>query len=422
MRIRRLAFFALLTFAAAKLLAAQTPTPVMQAWAMLFQMMDRLHAQVSQHDLSVVHYDDPVANSAVSILLAQAGKTPTKNSGLTRVRLIEFVRDISALHTAADANQEDKCAEIMKKAEGEFQQLQAEADPALLHAARSYARRFTCPMHPEVIGAKDAPCSKCGMALEQMVVLMPTQDGTGTLAAPESVRATIETDAPLEVGKKAFAVLHLRRAGGEPVLLSDLIETHTKKIHLLIVDKSLTDYHHEHPRMTETPGDYVFEFTPQKPGPYLAWADVRPLPLGLQEYDQTTIAGTGHSEALSDRETKLSAVVEGLRFELVMDKSVLKVGRVTEAKLRVTKADGTGFGQLEPVMAAFAHVVGFNEDETTVLHLHPTGASVLDEKLRGGPELPLKIYASKAGFTRFFAQVQIGGRQVFVPFGLEVLP
>ncbi len=93
-----------------------------------------------------------------------------------------------------------------------------------------------------------------------------------------------------------------------------------------------------------------------------------------------------------------------------------------DAKLRVTRADGSDFNELEPVMAAFAHVVGFNEDGETVLHMHPTGAPVLDESARGGPELPLKIYATKAGFTRLFAQVQIGGRQVFAPFNVTVAP
>ena len=29
--------------------------------------------------------------------------------------------------------------------------------------------RYTCPMHPEVISDRPAPCPKCGMALEPMV-------------------------------------------------------------------------------------------------------------------------------------------------------------------------------------------------------------------------------------------------------------
>lgn len=386
-----------------------------EAWAMLIQMMGRLRGEVAQRDLSAIHLEDPVASVAVSSLLNPA-------SGLTRVRLIEFVRDISALHTAADANDDKKCGEIIAKADKEFAALEKEVPPELLQTARELAERYTCPMHPEVRGAKDSTCPKCGMPLEQQVVLMPNLPGTGSLAEPKAVQVTIDTDGPLAVGKRTMAVLHLHRPGGEPVQLGDLIETHTRKIHLLIVDESLTDYHHEHPRVTETPGDYVFEFTPQKPGPYLVWADLRPLPMGLQEYDQVVIPSPEKPEPIADRNTRLTANVAGFRFELVLQQPVIQAGKPADAELKVTQPDGNGFTQLEPVMAAFAHVVGFNEDGKTVLHMHPTGAPVLDESARGGPELPLKIYAVKPGFTRLFAQVQIGGRQVFASFGVTVVP
>ena len=208
------------------------------------------------------------------------------------------MRDISALHTAADAAQAEACVELFRRVEDEFQELEKEADPAVLKAAHQYAERYTCPMHAEVIGGKDDTCGKCGMSLDQLVVLVPS-DAT----ALHAVRATITTDAPLEVGKPAHAVLHLRRADNEPVTPAELIETHTRKIHLLVVDGSLTDYHHEHPQPAATPGDYVFDFTPSKPGPYLAWADLRPLPMGLQEYETAIIAGLGKSEAVTDKET-----------------------------------------------------------------------------------------------------------------------
>lgn len=278
---------------------------------MLDQMMSRLRTEVAQHDLGAVHFEDPVANAAVSALLAA-------DAGLTRVRLTEFVRDVAELHTAADAADETQCLKLMAKLEAEFAQLQAAASPESLRAAEELANRYTCPMHPNVRGARDAACPKCGMSLDQQVVLLPSQAGGGSLPEQSAVVATVEPDGPLAVGKRTLAVLHLRRPGGEPVGLSDLIETHTKKIHLLIVDKSLADYHHEHPRLTETPGDYVFHFTPRKPGPYLLWADLRPLSLGLQEYDQVVIKAPTQPAPITHRETKLTAEVEGLHFESVM--------------------------------------------------------------------------------------------------------
>lgn len=398
-----------------------TPAPSVEAWATLFQMMDRLRASVGGRDLTLIHNEDPVARAAVSTLLGGLATAWTPNAVAMKTAWTVFVRDISALHTAADADQEETCRELMGRVEAEFQQLQKETDPELLKAARQYAERHTCPMHADVVGSKDDTCGKCGMPLDQLVVLLPARALSGLIAS-HAVRATITTDKPLVPGKPAQAVLHLRRGEDEPVTLSDLIETHTRKIHLLVVDQSLRDYHHEHPQPTTTPGDYAFEFTPRKPGSYLAWADLRPMPFGLQEYEKTTIEGTGNPEPIMGKEPRFVGDSGGLHFELTLPQPAVHVGEPTLAKLRITKPDGSGFARLEPVMGAFAHLVGFNEDTETVLHMHPTGAPITSESERGGPELAFKIYATKPGYIRLFGQVQVEGRQVFVPFGLTVLP
>ncbi len=394
-----------------------SPPAAVGSWAMLFQMMDRLRASVTQRDLTLIHLEDPVASTAVWTLLGHLESSSAPNAAAQKIAWTVFVRDISALHTAADAAQAGACVELLKRVEDEFQELEKKADPTVLKAAHQYAERYTCPMHADVIGAKDDTCGKCGMTLDQLVVLVPSD-----AAMQHAVRATITTDAPLEPGKPAHAVLHLRRGDNEPVTPAELIETHARKIHLLIVDGSLTDYHHEHPEPTGTPGDYVFDFTPSKPGPYLAWADLRPLPMGLQEYEKAIIAGVGNSEAVANKETRLSGDADGLHFELMLAQPRIGVGEPARAKLRITKPDGSGFDQLEPVMAAYAHLVGFNEDKETVLHMHPTGAPVTNPDERGGPELDFKIYATKPGFVRLFCQVQVNGRQVFVPFNLSVAP
>ena len=390
-----------------------------EAWAMLFQMMGRLHGAVAKGELTLIDPEDPVASAAVSSLLSELAKTSLPQRGLLKVQWIHFVRCISNMHMASDAGKADLAASLMKQAETEFEALQKTADPKVLKAAQKLSDRFTCPMHPDVIGRKNEACPKCGMPLDQPVVMMPSFLAPG--AGQDTVVATISTDAPLEPGKLAHATLHLRRRTMDhPVTLDQLIETHARKIHLLIVDQSLVDYHHEHPQPTDTPGDYAFEFTPTKPGAYYAWADLRPLPFGLQEYDKTVVAGTGEPEPVSDKKTRLISDSNGLHFELSLEKGEIKAGEVTNAKLRVTR-NGKGFTQLEPVMNAFAHLVGFHEDGETVLHMHPTGAPIMNESDRGGPVLEFKIFATKPGFTRLFAQVQVDGQQVFAPFGIQVL-
>jgi len=384
---------------------------------MLFQMMERLRGAIAKRELTLIDPEDPVASAAVSSLVNELSKSPSLENGQLKVHWIHFVRGISAMHTASDMGNPEAATALMKQVDEEFQALQKTADPKLLKEARELAQKSTCPMHPDVIGKRGEACPKCGMPLDQPVVLLPAHLAKGT--GQHTVIATISTDAPLQPGKETHATLHLRRTMDHPVTLDQLIETHTKKIHLLIVDQSLTDYHHEHPQPNGTPGDYSFSFTPTKPGNYYAWADLRPLPLGLQEYDKTIIAGTGNPEPLTDKSTRMVADSQGFHFELTLPKGGVKAGVPEDATLHVTR-DGKDFAQLEPVMAAFAHIVGFNEDGETILHMHPIGLPILDTNKRGGPTLTFKMYATKPGFTRLFAQVQVNGQQVFAPFGFEV--
>jgi hypothetical protein len=217
------------------------------------------------------------------------------------------------------------------------------------------------------------------------------------------------------------ARLYLTNLLGEPILATDLREVHTQKIHLLIVDKSLSDYHHEHPDQTGKPGQYDFSFTPQKPGPYHVWADVQPYLTGLQEYAPAQIEAATSSERLAGTTEKLTAATNGLYYKLSF-KSAPKTNEPVAGTLRIMKADGTPVTELEPVMGAFSHLVAFHADGKTVLHIHPKTAHRLTDADRGGPELDFQFCAPKPGFFRLFVQVQIAGEQKFAPFGVIVKP
>ena len=136
----------------------------------------------------------------------------------------------------------------------------------------------------------------------------------------------------------------------------------------------------------------------------------------------TEIPAATTGEPLTNRAVNFKANVDGLSYELIFAQNTIQVGQPVRFRLRITSADGKGFTQLEPLMATFAHLVGFNQDYKTVMHLHPKGAPVLDPTARGGPELEFQICPLQPGFVRLFAQVQIEGRSHFAPFGLQILP
>ncbi|QQR68877.1 MAG: hypothetical protein IPI58_08615 [Alphaproteobacteria bacterium] len=244
-------------------------------------------------------------------------------------------------------------------------------------------------------------------------------ENTKAMAAQNSVKLTLEPATSLEAGKTTKMTVKLNAiADGKPLTLDDLKEAHTKKLHLLIVDPTLTDYHHIHPVAGKNPDEYVFDFTPLKNDSYRVWADVIPVVTGKQEYARTDIGAPAKEKASIDKATSMVTTVDDYTFTLALD-SEPKAGAPVMANVVITK-DGQPFTGLEPVMGAFAHVVGFTEDYNSVLHVHPMGKEPTSDAERGGPKLEFHIEPEKAGFVKLFAQVRIGGKDIFAPFGITV--
>ena len=388
---------------------------------MLWQVFQQLDYCVRNKDLTAIHNEDVILAAASTELFAQAQSIASDRADGFKASLTTFCQRVSTLHLAADLNQQAKSETAFGEVSAAFEKVKEHFRRSVVAEAGAYLDTFMCPMHRDVIGKRSDSCPKCGMALDQLCRILPSGLESQT-PGQQTVRASIQTSAPLTVGEPVSAVLQLQKSDGDPVLPSDLIETHTKKIHLFIIDSSLTDYHHEHPEPSRTPGEYAFSFTPKKPGAYRVWADLRPNPLGLQEFAMTDIPATTKSEPLTNRTVSYKTTVDGLNYELELAQKTIQVGRPAFATLRITDADGKGFTKLEPIMATFAHLAGFNQDYKTVLHIHPSGAPVLDPAARGGPELHFQIYALRPGFVRLFAQVQIDGRSRFAPFGIQIVP
>ena len=282
------------------------------------------------------------------------------------------------------------------------------------------AANYICPMKCEGSESdKPGKCPKCGMSLKQIAEGGPGAGGHGGHATVPTLRASVTTTSPLQVNQKAEATLRLSKKDGSPVLKSDLQEAHTKRIHLLIIDASLTDYHHEHPESTGVPGEYAFSFTPRKPGPYRVWADLLPVATDAQEYAIADVAAPTPGEPITERDLKSVDEVDGLKYEVVFNKAKLKVGEPAMGKLRITQPDGKIFSQLEPIMGAYAHLVGFGEDYKSIVHIHPMGAEPTKDTDRGAGSLEFHIEPEQPGLMRLYAQVQIGGVSKFARFTLH---
>ena len=235
-----------------------------------------------------------------------------------------------------------------------------------------------------------------------------------------TVSADIQAAAPLQAGVETNALLHLRTDNGKPVPVSDLMVVHTQPIHLLVIDRSLGDYHHIHPKPTSNPGEYAFSFIPRKPGPYQVYADIVPLATGRQEYARADLPSAAEEEKVTNKETILESEVEDLTYTLTFNREPLVRGEPLVGKLHIARtSDHRPFMALEPLMGVFAHFVGFHEDHESLIHIHPLGPDPVPVGSHGGPDLDFQFIPLKSGFVRFFAQVQIGGADKFVPFQLN---
>jgi hypothetical protein len=220
-----------------------------------------------------------------------------------------------------------------------------------------------------------------------------------------------------DAGQTIRVVSQLTR-NGKPLEVDSLKLVHTQKFHLLVVDPTLTDYQHIHPQPTATPGSYLFSFTPKLSGGYRAWADITPVG-DTQHYVHADLGEV--KPAVINKIESRRAEVGGYIFTLTFD-GPINAGGAVMATIFITDNKGQNVGTLEPVMGAFAHLVGFYDDYQTVLHAHPMGEEPKNDDARGGPKLMFHLMPEKSGFVKLFAQVKIGGKEIYAPFGITVLP
>lgn len=215
--------------------------------------------------------------------------------------------------------------------------------------------------------------------------------------------------------------LRLATASGKPVAPEDLIVAHTRKLHLLIVDPTLNDYQHLHPEPGRRPGDWVFTLTPNRSGLYRVFADFTPAATqrGLYTSADFTVPG---AVARVVREASTTAQAMGFNFELVLP-PVFRAGQPVDLKFRIqTQGRDKMPVPLQPVMGAFAHLVAFDEARSGFAHLHPNETDLAKPPDSLRPELTFKVTIPEPGRYVIWAQVNLGGSEIFVPFWVDVTP
>jgi len=232
------------------------------------------------------------------------------------------------------------------------------------------------------------------------------------------VEMNISLDDEAGVGVAQEVTLELLTSGGMSIAPHELALTHTKKMHVMVVDPSLQDYHHVHPQAVGLNGQYTFEFTPNRAGTYQVFVEIVPLRTRRQIIATGTIEVSGVAPTMKF-ERQIESIVDGLRFSLGdMPAERMRTGVDYRFELDVTAADGS-IVELQDVMGAQGHMVAFDAAGKGFAHMHPIG-SVVSARSLESPELAFLFNVPNPGWYRVFAQVQVSGREVFGHFDLEV--
>jgi len=188
-------------------------------------------------------------------------------------------------------------------------------------------------------------------------------------AADAGVRAELVAPAGLTTGSLVALTYRLADSRtGAPI--ADLVESHERPMHLIVVSQDLAQFQHVHPTPTNQPGEYRVAVQFPAPGTYLLFDEfTRPNGQDLVQRDTLTVGGpSGGAVALAeDRSPK---VVDGVRVALQGAGNV-RAGQDARLVFRLEDPrTGDGVRDLQLYLGAPAHAVILSQDARTFVHTH----------------------------------------------------
>ena len=223
----------------------------------------------------------------------------------------------------------------------------------------------------------------------------------------------IASCSPITKGQECQIFFCLRDENGRQLSADDLRETHTKKLHVMIVDDSLTDYHHIHPEYDANSGLFTTSFTPKMQNGYGAWHDFE-LQNGEKFVLKTQLPTQQNYTIAPAIQHSNFASADGFNMTISANPP-LKAGANSTLTLHITDTNGNP-ANFQEIMGASGHLVAFSKDKKDYIHCHP-----LEEISKNG-ELIFHVMPKHEGFGKFFLGIKVAGREATIPFGQYIQP
>jgi hypothetical protein len=184
---------------------------------------------------------------------------------------------------------------------------------------------------------------------------------------------------------------------------------------MFVVDEALRDYQHVHPEPTEQQGVFRFDFTPHTNRNHRIWIEYTPVGYDIPERHHVDIAAEHRSAIVAyavppNQRTQIDGMVATWHIN---PETPLQQGKECIVTIHLTDLHDNPITDLQQVMGATAHMVGFTKDGNGFIHAHPIETD--DPSL-----LQFHIKPEHAGAARFFVQVNRGGEDTYIPFSRQI--
>jgi YHS domain-containing protein len=229
---------------------------------------------------------------------------------------------------------------------------------------------------------------------------------------------------PQKPATLAFAI----REKGKTQLTTEFQKVHDMLLHLIIVSDDLSWFAHEHPQFAKDGRFYIKQKFPRA-GRYFLYSDFTPKNGGNTVFMNEIRVGDGKNRAPQKlvADQKLSKVVDGIKVDLQLS-SPLEAKKQTLLTYKLSR-NGSPVTNMKPYLAAMGHMMAISEGGKQVVHTHSvhegsdpvTGLKVTSAMATPkGPTQSFKLELPTGGLYKIWAQFDVGGRILTVPFTFQV--
>lgn len=214
-------------------------------------------------------------------------------------------------------------------------------------------------------------------------------------------------------GKPGSIAFTVSQPDGDPLTEYELDQT--VKLHFYVVRSDLSEFQHIHPTLSDD-GTWSAKHTALSPGKWRAYSAFIPG-VGPQKGSDLVLSKTfsvaGTYDAVPLPEAAKTATADDYTVSVSGEP---QSGEATTLTIEI-EHDGKPVTNLEPYLAAYAHVTAVHEGDMAFAHLHPMGEA---NASGGGPKLTFHANFSSAGNWRLFIQFQTDGELHMVPITVAV--